>query len=122
MPAYKKQHYLPSAYLKYFSVDQRICNRKSSVWRFDGKIQRCVPIESQCFSDYLYSKKEAAEIESKFQSRENNYCQIVDKIRANKEPTGHNFGDLFLSMFDFYLRNAIHKNRTGKEGIDAYDQ
>jgi hypothetical protein len=92
------------------------------VWRFDGRVQRCVPIESQCFGNYLYSKKEATEIENKFQNRENAYCQIVDKIRTSQEPTGTNFGDLFLSMFDFYLRNAIHKNRTGKEGIDAYDQ
>lgn len=122
MPAYKRLHYLPSAYLKYFSVDQANCSRKSSVWRFDGSVQRCVPIESQCFGDYLYSKNEAAKVESQFQKRESNYCQIVDKIRASQEPTGTNYGDLFLSMFDFYLRNAIHKNRTGKEGIDAYDQ
>jgi hypothetical protein len=121
MPAYKKQHYLPSAYLKYFSVDQANCNRKSSVWRFDGKVQRCVPIESQCFADYLYSKEKAAEAEIMFQSREKTYCQFVDKIRTKQEPTGHNCGDLFLSMFDFHLRNAIHKNRTGKEGIEAYD-
>lgn len=121
MPAYKKQHYLPSAYLKYFSVDQENCNRKSSVWRFDGKVQRCVPVESQCFADYLYSKEKAAETENKFQNRENSYCQIVDKIRCVQQPTEINYGDLFLSMFDFHLRNAIHKNRTGKEGIEAYD-
>lgn len=122
MPEYKKQHYLPSAYLKYFSTDQSICNRHSKVWRLDGKAFRCVPVETQCCADYHYSKEKAAETEKQFQINEKAYCDCVDKIRGKVSPSGRNLGDLLLAMFDFYLRNAIHKNRTGLEGIEAYNR
>ena len=122
MPAYKTQHFLPSAYLKYFSVDQQNCDRKSFVWRFDGKILRFVPVASQCSADYFYSKEKAAEAEKIFQVSENTYCECVDKIQSNQGLNGRNFGDLLLSMFDFHLRNAVHRNLTGMEGIEAYSR
>jgi hypothetical protein len=120
MPEYKRQHYLPTAYLKYFSVDQKKCNRDSHVWRFDGKIQRLVPIVSQCSGDYFYSKERPFQTEAMFQLGENAYCHCVDKIRSRGPLTGKIYGNLVLMMFDFHLRNAVHKNLTGKEGIDAY--
>jgi hypothetical protein len=121
MPQYKRQHYLPSAYLKYFSVDQANCTRESFIWRFDGQNQRLVPVVSQCSEDYLYSRGKAAQTEKMFQRGENIYCQCVDKLRSRKPLSGKNYGDLVLMMFDFHLRNAVHKNLTGKEGIDAYN-
>ena len=120
MPAYKDQHWLPSAYLKYFSVDQQDCTRKSFTWRLDGKTERCVPVESQCSANYFYSKETPAETEQMFQINENVYCDCIDKIRMKRELTGRNPGDLLLAMFDFHLRNAAHKNQIGKEGIEAY--
>ena len=122
MPAYKDQHWLPSAYLKYFSVDQQDCTRKSLTWRVDGKMERCVPVESQCSADYFYSKVKAAETEQMFQINENAYCDCVDRIRTKREFVDRNIGDLLLAMFDFHLRNAAHKNHIGKEGIEAYSR
>lgn len=121
MPQYKRQHYLPSAYLKYFSADQSNCTRESLVWRFDGQIQRLVPVVSQCLEKYLFSKDKAAQTEKMFQRGEEAYCQYVDKLRSRRPLTGKNHGDLIIMMFDFHLRNAAHKNLTGKEGIDAYN-
>ena len=122
MPAYKDQHWLPSAYLKYFSVDQQNCSSKTSkVWRFDGQTMRCVPVSSQCSADYHYSKEQAAETEQMFQKRENIYCRILDQVRVGQEVSERSMGDLFLCMFDLYLRNDVHKNRTGKEGVEAYN-
>ncbi len=120
MPPYKKQHFLPAAYLKYFSDDQTICNRKSWVYRFDGDIERRVPVDSQCFEDYFYSKEKAAEIEQYFNHSETIYCDFVDKVRAGIEPSRKHFGDLFLFMVDLSLRNAIHKNSIGQEELEAY--
>jgi hypothetical protein len=122
MPAYKDQHWLPSAYLKYFSLDQQDCTRKSLTWRLDGKTERCVPVESQCSADYFYSKVKAAETEQMFQINENAYCDCVDRIRTQRELVDRNLGDLLLAMFDFHLRNAAHKNQIGKEGIEAYSR
>lgn len=80
-----------------------------------------VRVETQCSADYFYSKAKPAETEQIFQPRERAYCRFVDQIRAGKEPSRHDFGDFFLCMFDLHLRNAIHKNKTGQEGIDAYE-
>ena len=122
MPAYKDQHWLPSAYLKYFSVEQKDCTRKSLVWRLDGKTERCIPVESQCSANYFYSKEKPAETEEMFQINENAYCHCIDKIRTKRELTDRNPGDLLLAMFDFHLRNAAHKNQIGKEGVEAYSR
>ena len=121
MPQYKKQHYLPSAYLKYFSTDQANCSRDSFIWRFDGQKLRPVPIVSQCSGDYFYSKTKPAEAERMFQGVENSYCRCVDKIKSGNTLTGREYGQLLMAMFDLHLRNAVHKNLTGKEGIDAYN-
>lgn len=120
MPEYKKQHYLPAAYLKYFSNNQAVCNRQSRVYRFDGSGQYLVSVASQCFENYFYSKEKAAETEMYFQRGENVYCECVDKIRSGRPINSNDGGNLLLMMFDFHLRNAAHKNLTGKEGIDAY--
>lgn len=120
MPPFKKQHFLPSSYLKYFSDDQMNCGRKSCTWRFDGKEMRRVPVESQGFENYFYSKEKAAETERLFQPREEIYCHFVDQIRLGKEPPRKSFGDFFLCMFDLHLRNAAHKNLTSGEGVSAY--
>jgi hypothetical protein len=120
MPAHKRQHYLPAAYLKYFSVDQARCNRDSRIYRFDGTNQHLVPVVSQCAEDYFYSQEKASETEAFFQRGENYYCQCIDKIRLGTPLTGQDGGNLLAMIFDFYLRNAVHKNLTGKEGIEAY--
>jgi hypothetical protein len=120
MPAYKKQHYLPAAYLKYFSLDQATCSRDSWTWRFDGKTQRPVAIVSQCSGDYHYSKSNPAEAERTFQEGEAIYCQCIDRIRSGKTLSAANYGSLLVMMFDFFIRNNIHKNRTGGEEIQAY--
>jgi hypothetical protein len=120
MAEFKKQHYLPASYLKYFTDDATKRNRNSSVWRLDATTQRRVPVASQCHSDYFYSKTKAKEAESTFHPREEVYCKIVDEVSAGKELEVKRMGDLFLCMFDLHLRNAIHENRTKEEGFEAY--
>jgi hypothetical protein len=121
MTEYKKQHFLPASYLRYFSKDQSKCRRDSRICQFDGKETRNVSVASQCYGKYFYSKKSPADVELMFQKREQIYCSFVDTIRAGHEIEIQNFGDLFLCMCDLNLRNAAHVNSTGEEGIDAYD-
>jgi hypothetical protein len=97
------------------------CSRESQIYRYDGKNQHLVPITSQCAENYFYSREKAQETENFFQRGENLYCQCIDKIRSGTPLTLQNGGNLLLMMFDFYLRNAAHRNLTGKEGIDAYN-
>lgn len=56
-----------------------------------------------------------------FQGTENIYCRCVDKIKSRQTLTSREYGQLLMIMFDFHIRNASHKNLTGKEGIDAYN-
>jgi hypothetical protein len=120
MPAYKRQHFLPAAYLKYFSVDQTNCSRNSWIWRCGAGGQQQVRVESQCRADYHYSKKDPASTEQEFQKSETFYCICIDKIKQGQQLTDIEGGNLLVNMFDFYIRNAVHRNETGKEGIDAY--
>jgi hypothetical protein len=121
MAEYKKQHYLPASYLKYFSEDQSNCCRDSLVWQFDGRHTRRVPVVSQGFKKYFYSKRKAVDTERMFSKRENIYCEFADKIRAGQESQIQNYGDLFLCMCDLHIRNAAHNDFIDREGVDAYD-
>jgi hypothetical protein len=118
--AYKRQHYLPAGYLKYFSIDQTDCERDSWLWRFDGQTQCRVTVESQCASNFHYSKEDPASAEKTFHDGEGRYCKCVDKIKKGLVLTNRESGGLLANLFDFYIRNAVHKNETGKEGIEAY--
>src|SRR5262245_28034290 len=100
MPPYKRQHYLPASYLKYFSADQTKCSRKSWIWRFDGHEQKLVPVESECFADYHYSRKNPAAAERGFHRFESCYCESIDSIRAGRELADVELGNLLVSMFD----------------------
>jgi len=120
MPAYKRQHFLPVAYLKHFAANAITEGRKGMIWRNDGKEQRLVPIESQCFEEYHYSKQNAEGAEKEFHGMEGGYSACVKKINRNESLAPAEFGSLLLCAFDFYLRNKIHENLTGREGIDAY--
>jgi len=81
-----------------------------------------VPVVSQCAEDYFFSRLNPAETEAKFQLVEKAYCQSVDQIRLKRKLDHREAGQLFAAMIDLHLRNKAHKNETGKEGIDAYNQ
>src|SRR5882762_6274966 len=102
MPPYKRQHYLPASYLRYFSADQSRCTRDSLIWRFDGETQRLVPVKSQCAADYHFSRTKAAETEHNFQIVEDLYCQCVNKIKLGNIPTGNEYGNLLLMLFELH--------------------
>ncbi len=120
MALYRKQHFLPAAYLRYFSDDQKSCTRDSRFWSFDGEKMGRVSVESQCFENYYYSKTRAKEVEDSFRRKEILYCERADTVRKEgKIPAEYRTGFILL-MVDFALRNGIHKNKTGREGISAY--
>ena len=120
MPPYKKQHYLPAAYLKYFSADQNMISRKSWVWRHDVKSSVLVPIESQCAGDYFYTKEKAAESERHFGEFETIYCECVDRLKSEGKLDGSAGGKLLMLILHFHLRSDAWDNLTGKEELDAY--
>ena len=121
MPPYKRQHYLPAGYLKNFSIDQTKCNRESWIWRFNATRVQAVPVVSQCSADYHYSRTQPEQTEAMFHKLEQRYCHCIDALKSGKNLSTQQYGDLLVTMFDLHLRNAAHLNRTGKEGIAAYN-
>ncbi|HWQ90047.1 MAG TPA: DUF4238 domain-containing protein [Clostridia bacterium] len=122
MPPYKRQHYLPAGYLKFFATDLDGCTRDAAqIWRCDGKEQRLVPVKTQCSKDYHYSKENPGGAEKEFHLSEDRYCKCVTAFKTGKEPDDdRETGAFLMSMFTLYLRNAVHINKSGREGIEAY--
>lgn len=120
MAEYKKQHYLPVSYLSNFSDSSAKRDRKSFVWRIDGKEQIRVPVESQCYENFFYSKDNPEAAEKSFHPREGAYCRIMEELNKTGDIIEKSMGDLFLYMFDLNLRNANHKNLTENDGFHAY--
>lgn len=120
MPAYKRQHFLPSVYLKNFSPDGSRSTRDSKVWRVDQTRCTLVPVQSQCAGDYLFSKTAPQKSEEEFQEFEKGYAAALTKIWCDGDPTVFEYFALILAAFDLYTRNIVHENRTGLEGVQAY--
>jgi len=112
---YKKQHYVPVAYLQQFAADRSNISRKSQVWRFDGKESKLVAAETQCYENYFYSKGQAVEAEKMFQAGERSFPECVRSVMAGKCPTKLQFFGLIGTIFDLHLRNAAYENFTSCE-------
>lgn len=121
MPEYKRQHFLPCAYLKNFSPDGAAATRTSRVWRTDATRKAFVPAESQCAGDYLFSKESPKKSESEFQKLEDGYSAAVAKIWSGGDPTTYEYFSLIVSAFDLYARNIVHENNTDGDGRHAYE-
>ena len=117
----QKQHWLPCVYLKHFSPDASK-RSKSKVWRFDGSINRDVPVESQCSDKFFYSIACAKEAEDCFNQIETLYDGCVRKIVAGAahRPTFQEYFGLILMVFDLHLRNKAQQNLTTQNNLEAY--
>ena len=90
----RRQHYVPKAYLKYFSVDEQKTPHVYAVFP-NGKEPQKVSIEKICCSSYLYDQiaietdtgeqifAAPNEIENLFNPVESKYAVIISKLKAN---------------------------------------
>lgn len=118
---YKRQHYLPVAYLKFFS-----CNpskgRNARIYRFDGRKSSFVSVKNQCKGKFIYSESERLLTEQYFGFRESNYANIVRKIIKGKSLTDDEYYFFILMMFDINMRNIAYKYRGFSNRFRAYMQ
>jgi hypothetical protein len=120
-PEYVWQHYLPAVYLKNFSVDGKTADRKSRVYRYDGKKSVAVPVETQCAEDYFYCSEARKEVEGMFQQMEGIYGNLLKKIWDWKSASGSaEYFSFILALADFHIRNIAYVNETGVRRIEAY--
>lgn len=122
MPEYKRQHYLPAAYLKDFSADAAKATRKSHVCRIDVRNSRSVSVESQCSGDYLFSRRAPKVTEEMFQEMEAAYVTALQKIWEGGAPNSFEYFALIVCMFELYTRNLAHGRSANLEGVEAYQR
>lgn len=80
MPQNKRQHYVPRAYLRPFSVNQEGVAIHLYNLRADKAIPNA-PLKSQCARDYFYGKD--LKLEGLLQKVEGNYASIIRKLEAD---------------------------------------
>jgi Protein of unknown function (DUF4238) len=121
MPKYFNQHWLPSAYLQFFSLDPEKIRRDSFVYRLgdNGNFSK-VKVESQGFNKYHYSQSEAQTIEQLLQKREVRYPELIRKI-VNQQPlTMNQKFNLSLIIISWHFRNAAYENKSRFENGIMY--
>lgn len=109
MPTYKKQHFLPSVYLRRFAVAGAFEDNTAQVWRIDVNARRLVSVRSQGFSDYFYSSDSPEQVEKQFQLAEDFYGALGPERWTNGVPPSseREFG-LLLIMLDLHIRNCAY--------------
>ena len=119
MPSYKKQHYLPAAYLRNFSVDGPLSTRKSRIWRIDAKARRQVTVESQGFRPYHYSDQAPEQVEKEFKTGEDFYAECYpDFWKRNAPSTSRRSFGLLVMMLDLHIRNLAYAKATRNNHAD----
>lgn len=111
----KNQHYMNVSYLRRFSIDPTIDNRKKlMIFRLDKGHQtsKLVPTESQCFDPFYYSKIEASarSMEDALRMMENNFGKIVDKLVKDKDLSSKEEASLFRILIIQHLRTRSYKS------------
>lgn len=121
MSNYKRQHYLPSGYMKFFSNTGKPNGRKTHIYYSDATSSKCDrTVESLSCDDYHYSIGSARDVEKSFQQMENLYPPIVEKILQRKTLTTKDYYGIILTMVEYHARNPSYKNITNKENYAAY--
>ncbi len=80
MPKKKKQHYVPKALLKRFSVDKKcyVYNLKTN-----EVSNNPFPYDNQCYTDYMYGKD--VSIENQLGIIESDFARVLDSVVLNNQ-------------------------------------
>lgn len=123
MNEHKRQHYLPSGYMKYFSSIGETQGRKTHIFYTDATQSRDdKTVNSLSCDDYHYSRGNAKEVEESFQQMENNYPPLVEKILKAEGLSVKEYYGMIATMVEYHARNPSYENLTTEENYDAYQQ
>jgi hypothetical protein len=118
MAAYKKQHYVPVAYLKNFRSNPSETNRKKQrIWRDDSHEVLEVKVEKQCCEDWAYRKpnERPEESEQGFKKFEDDWRECLVRARSGKPESAL----LTMQQLMFHFRNLSVKWELAD--MDAFD-
>lgn len=117
----KEQHWLPSAYLKFFVINGDVKGRNSRVLVVTRDSEIDKKASKTAVARYTYSQANPA-LDHEFNDMENDYPLIIEKLRAGTSLTRREELGLLLTVFDFHHRNIAYENRSSTERFDAYQR
>jgi len=122
MSEYKRQHFIPCSYLKFFSVTGTWSNtRNTQIFFTDGATSNKTKVSNLGVESYTYSK-ENPEFDKQFHDMERHYPAIIQKLLDGKLAlSSSDYFGLFMIMVDFNLRNVAYENKTEGERRHAYE-
>lgn len=120
MAPYKKQHFLPLAYLGHFGRPHDTPLRQRKIWRVSETHAGEVPVGTQCQEDYFYSKDRARLCESYFGGIESVYARQMAAIGRGETLTHEAMFNFFLCAVDFYARGCKFRVSEEKEEFAFY--
>ncbi|GJL80210.1 MAG: hypothetical protein NPINA01_31990 [Nitrospinaceae bacterium] len=116
----KRQHWLPCAYLQFFSIDGQPHGRETQIYFTDGRSSQITSVNNLAVAKYTYSRTNP-ECDSVFHNMEKNYPPIIKNILKGNQLTKKDKYGLIMMMFDLNLRNVVYENRTEMERIKLYE-
>lgn len=117
----EKQHYLPVAYLKQFSIDPTLERKDLMIWRLDQRIHKPVPTETQCHKRFFYSATDADEAEKFFQESEGFFGQVAKRLWQRLPCRGkRDYFGLIIFMISVHIRNPAYRVDLPLSRIGAY--
>ena len=121
MAEYKKQHWLPIGYMKFFSITGNSEGRGSKIYYSNATESKIRKVEKLSFKNYHYSRIDPKGAEMSFHEMENDYPLIIEKILEGKDLKKKEYFGLILTMVDFHARNPSYENLTTEENYKAFE-
>jgi len=117
----KYQHWVPCAYLKHFAIEGRLNGRNSRVYVTTINNSIDAKVEKTGGSNWTYSRANPL-LDHEFNDMENNWPELVKKLRAGETLSASDRILLSLTVFDLHHRSAAYTNNTSTERFPAYEK
>ncbi len=117
----KKPHYVPAAYLQFWSLDGKPNGRKSKIYATDINGSNIRSASNTAIVNKFYSKSDPNSAEEYFQEFENDWAKIIKQFLDNKGPKPNILSTLLLLQSTYFLlRNRSFDKQSKKERIEIY--
>lgn len=117
----RRPHYVPSAYLQFWSESGNPEGRSSLIYVADENGNNKRKSGNTAIVNNFYSDSNPNEAEKFFQEFENDWVKLIKQFLAGKGPKPYIIAGLLLLQSSYYLlRNRSFKNKSYKERIELY--
>ena len=113
----RNQHWLPTAYLQFFTAEQK---REGYLYRVHKTGHVWVKAETQGFSPYHYRRERTQQSETLFRVSETNYPQLIRKAIVGQILSVREKCSLILDIIMLSCRNPFLDNQTNQDNWSTF--